>query len=719
MRRQKALFNDLLRRYNKYRNKLQRLELANRNEHRQGVLKKHIKRIYDKLVGLQISFKKTTTTIAGVASLMLFQVQNANAQIEFYSFNPNPYSLTDIGTLSDVEFVDLDADGDFDLMSGSTGDFHYLENIGTNLVPNYAGAQVNPFSLGSVFLSRSSPSFADLDNDGDFDLIAGDLYGNLTYYENTGTANSPIFSTAQSNPFSLTTVGAKSKPDFVDLDGDGDFDLMVGDNNGDLTYFENMGTVIAPSFGVGQVNPFLLSNVSGGSQNPDFVDLDNDGDLDMMCGRVNGQFYYYRNNGTVNTPSFVLFPTNSFNIIPFDSYSSPAFVDLDNDGDFDLMTGRGDGKFAYLENIGTNLAPSFTDPQTNLFSLTTITSANPVPSSSPSFGDLDNDGDLDMISGEQSGAFHYFENIGTNLSPNYGPVQINPFSLVASTFYNSRPDFVDLDNDGDLDLIAGCSQGHIVYFENIGTNTTPNYGPEQTNPFSLTNIGSSWSDPEMVDLDNDGDFDLMSGNNIGDFVYFENTGTASAPSFSTMQSNPFSLTGAGSYLSSPTFADLDNDGDFDLMAGEYYLDFKYFENTGTASAPSFSTVQTNPFSLIAPSSGFNPTPAFVDLDADGDFDLMVGGMYGSFKYYENTTVTTIGIEEPHSSVVTVYPNPTSDQLQVNSEEQVEEILIHDLFGAVVQQENTPSFSVANLASGVYLLQVKTNEGIVHSRFVKE
>jgi hypothetical protein len=144
--------------------------------------------------------------------------------------------------------------------------------------------------------------------------------------------------------------------------------------------------------------------------------------------------------------------------------------------------------------------------------------------------------------------------------------------------------------------------------------------------------------PTFADLDADGDFDLLVGDYYADFQYFENTGTANAPAFAASVQNPFGLQGISSayYFSLPTFVDLDDDGDMDVMVGGYYPTLYYFENTGTANAPAFAAQVQNPFGLSLPY--YNIYPASADLDDDGDMDLLVGEYYGDFRYFENTTI---------------------------------------------------------------------------------
>ena len=96
---------------------------------------------------------------------------------------------------------------------------------------------------------ESAPAVADIDADGDLDLVLGDNDGGLNYYRNVGSGAVPAYEAVDggANPFDGLSVGAFSKPVFGDVDGDGDLDLVVGDYYGALFYFRNDGSAASPS----------------------------------------------------------------------------------------------------------------------------------------------------------------------------------------------------------------------------------------------------------------------------------------------------------------------------------------------------------------------------------------------------------------------------------------------------------------------------------------
>ena len=257
----------------------------------------------------------------------------------------------------------------------------------------------NPVN-GITVSSESVPTFVDIDGDGDQDLFVGQYDGTVAYYKNTGTATTPVFTleTGVNNPLDGIDVGYGSYPVFADIDGDGDQDLFIGDYDGTIFFYKNTGTATAPVFTLqtGSANPFDGLDV-GFYALPSFVDIDGDGDLDAFIGAPSS-ILYYENTGTATAPVFTLQSgsANPFNGAGFATYAVPAFADLDGDGDMDAVVGSSRGTFYYEKNTGTALAPVFT---LITGSSDPFNGINPPAYTSPYFVDIDGDGKKDMFSG--------------------------------------------------------------------------------------------------------------------------------------------------------------------------------------------------------------------------------------------------------------------------------------------------------------------------------
>ena len=130
----------------------------------------------------------------------------------------------------------------------------------------------------------SSPTFADIDGDGDLDAFAGNNLGNTLFFRNTGTTTSPAFPVpATANPFGLTDVGLNATPAFADIDGDGDLDAFVGNRNGDMLFYRNNGNVSSPVFVNTATNPLNRYFDAGLNAAPTFAEIHGDGDLARVC----------------------------------------------------------------------------------------------------------------------------------------------------------------------------------------------------------------------------------------------------------------------------------------------------------------------------------------------------------------------------------------------------------------------------------------------------
>jgi len=320
--------------------------------------------------------------------------------------------------------------------------------------------------------------------------------------------------------------------------------------------------------------------------------------------------------------------------------------------------------------------------------------------------DMDDDGDFDLLLGGYYGQFNYHENTGTAGSPSFAAGQVNPFGLTSVNQFNFMS-AADLDDDGDMDLITGEYYGQIKYFENLGDETTPLFAAPVNNPFGLVGGGYIFM-PNLVDIDGDGDYDILAGT-TGAFAFFENTGNETSPAFAAPVNDPFGFVFSSQYFAHPTTADLDGDGDFDLLVSEYYSNYKYYQNAGTAMAPQFAGNQQNPFGIIGGTSD-NMFSQLVDIDDDGDFDIIGQGYYGSLWFYENTQFN-VGVDEIANNVA-MGPNPFTNKISFKTDSDLDLVEVLDMAGKLVYTEVNPEGQIAleHLKKGIYMVQVVDLEG---------
>jgi len=144
---------------------------------------------------------------------------------------------------------------------------------------------------------------------------------------------------------------------------------------------------------------------------------------------------------------------NPFASIDVGNFSVPSLADIDNDGDQDIFIGADSGRFTYYQNTGSSTNATY---QLQVGSNNPLNSFDVGEYSTPRFADLDDDADLDAISGEFTGKILYYKNTGTaEISIFAGQTgTLNPFDSV-DVFKTSSPTLIDIDHDGDLDVFVG------------------------------------------------------------------------------------------------------------------------------------------------------------------------------------------------------------------------------------------------------------------------
>lgn len=651
-------------------------------------------------------------------------------------FSESNFQLIDIGGESTPTFVDIDGDNDDDMVIGSAnptvflyenrprGDSRLLWNISTNLFK---------FHKLIVTGNRASIAAGDLDNDKDLDLIVGEAGGNLNYYENIGTPKAPDWILRTEELIYITGM-ENSAPVLGDIDGDGDLDLLVGEKQGQIALILNQGSPESPDWILKDQAYFQID--VGSNSVPRLLDIDADGDLDLLIGNFAGRVILYLNQGSKTEPVYAMGSTrfgsvkavrnavpaffdwnqnkrvdmilgdeegkvqlmespgkqdkentiwepNNKAFFTFDVYSrSHPFVwDFNADGNEDLLIGNNSGDFLLYINEGLEgtgeeaqkvvdnsidqnegslvvedvdgpveieieepedpeedeeLLPEVTlaeellpargkiDPK---FSRTAISLVlnDTISKSTPTLGDLDQDGDLDMLIGSKSGEVYYYENQGTE--------QEWDFKLISESYIdlngekNSAPLLMDLDQDGDLDLILGSKRGRLRFFDNQGSAEEPRFIEEKDF------FGRIWLDgdakPTDMDLDGDGLIDLVVGNFRGRLVYIRND----SASFNIIRRDYRQIDvdlGAA-----PFFADLNNNGTKELMVGTDAGRVVFLKNDRADLSGNWV-----PITKYATNLSFlqGSVPVAVDLDADGDLDLITGSESGRVMLYRNDAV---------------------------------------------------------------------------------
>ena len=672
------------------------------------------------------------------------------------------------GGYHDVIFADLDADGDLDLIIPNTGSYslgsestggqirrrlgrvRYFENLQTTDSPHIPwrfkeiyGKDANPFHdlkdnfemcqmcrrdnstcmndascanyivdpdprVGWIYpFSYLHLALNDIDGDDDLDAVVGTYEGHLLYYENKGNRSTPKFVSVDLNktnhPLGTVSVSGFSAPVFVDADGDGDDDLVVGMGSGSLAYYERVTTASSQSFSYehrtdASSNPFYMISV-GGRSKPVFTDITGDNILDLVVSGYDGSITLHANTGSAANPAYTIRKSlgkNPFLAVQPVEYVSAVFVDVDGDGHEDMVTGDiSVSRIRFFRHLTTARSIFFQarDAINNPFFVTVGSGDRDTQRSAPFIADIDGDDDGDLLVGSMEGHIHFFENVGASPQvPNFvrrTDSYANPFFEFRNIlpWENTVPFLVDLDADLDDDLVvasspeSGSEPRQLFYFENIGTASSARFNftygltnlslsQKRDSPFSNLDISTRNSKdklkPSFADLDNDGDYDMVIGTVSGAFLYFINNGTESSPDFVRLseqsEENPVRALDRSLSWSSPELVDLDGDADIDLVVGLYDGTIRYFENVGTQKVALFQerekTASENPFHGIDVSH--YAISRIFDCNGDGSQDLLVGEYAGSIHYYERN-----GCNVPHlcSGLGTCLPNEERDRAE--------------------------------------------------------
>ncbi len=372
---------------------------------------------------------KSNVSAVLLASLAIFasslQAQTDPPECERPSFLPRAVA-TETDRVQSISLADLDGDGDFDVLSGSGGDgmAAWYENVDG----------LGNFGLQRVIMAAEDETFtvyaADLDGDGDADVLSAMLYdGKIIWFENSDGQGKfgPQRIMSSEAVFARSVFAA-------DLDGDGDIDVLsASTNDNKIAWYENIDG--AGNFGPQQV-------ITSGAYQARSVfasDLDGDGDIDVLSASMeDDKIAWYQNLNGLG-----LFSSEQVITSAAEEARSVFASDLDGDGDADVLSASSrDRKIAWYEN--TNQLGNFGPQQ--------IISDDVIGATAVIAGDLDGDGDMDVLSAAASHAgVAWYQNID-------GLGTFSSGLAFTDALWPARSVIVaDLDGDGDTDVVSGAS----------------------------------------------------------------------------------------------------------------------------------------------------------------------------------------------------------------------------------------------------------------------
>ncbi len=572
-----------------------------------------------------------------------------------YPLNGSPTNIY-VNTVDIPNFDDIDGDGDLDILSFEVGGGHVYMYKNFSVERNFKRDSLvfdlyddcwgkfldngfskvvslgNPSTCAMGIVQRhpgASITTFDADNDGDKDALLGSIsFENLNFLTNGGTRISALM-TAQNNSYPPNTEGV-NLPVFpasylLDLDFDGKKDLIVSpastnyiENYAVNWFYKNTGTNAVPIFQL-QQKDFLIKDMIdlGTGANPALVDVNGDGLLDLVVG-----------NGSLYLP----------------------------------QSGR-DSRLFLFQNVGTASTPIFRltdDNWLNFKALSSIDNYN----FSPTFGDLDGDGDLDLIVGEESGTLFFVENkAGANKPLNMATPM--PVWKNLDGGGSPKPQIIDLDRDGLPDIITGNRNGFIRFFKNIGTNSNPNFSTTPTK----TKLG-------FVDA---AQFGFPTG------------------------------------FAAPVFMNLGNK--YVLFCGSESGKIKVYDNIDGRLNDTFRLINSD-YGLLK--DGGTLTLAIGNVATnDNKLELFVGNQRGGFSAYQmsyNIDGTTPTQDIVNQQLAKFFPNPTTGLFTIQSNiemaEMPKQIQVFNTIGQCVQTANfsTPQYEIdlSGLPNGVYFLQIQVD-----------
>lgn len=652
-----------------------------------------------------------------------------NSSIEVFDTSGQKFEHAWVGGLNNPQFssADLNNDGEDDLIIFNRTNSVNNDLLLTFLYENGDYVYAPEFEKNFPTAEIDSPKvefwmlIQDYNCDGIPDLFST-IPGSIQYYKGKYNANNELVFEHQSflqfnsftGPLNIF-ISSIDIPAIVDVNFDGDLDVLTFNIFGFIIeYYENQSMELTGTCGDSMIYN-LVDDCWGGifetgiTKAVEFrdtcstlvgktgprhsgstilgTDVDDDGDIDLMLGDISfPNINLVINGGDVNIPNAVFqdttFPTYN---VPVNIPIFPAAfkLDVDHDGRNDLVIAPNSPRVSenftcawYYKNISPTGPDSF-QLITKGFIVEDMIDlgegANPV------FIDVNQDGLLDLIIGNFGYFFNgvtyisglaYFENIGTANTPKFQLKNRDWMGLSSLQLSGLTPSFADLDNDGDLDMILGEETGQLFYFTNTSGPGNP-IALTLTTPFYFGIDIGQFSDPTFYDVNQDGLLDLVVGERSGNLNYFENKGTASAAVFDRTPTNSFfgkvdvRYPGLITGFSSPKFASLDSTGKIYLLVGSESKGIMVYDIIEDSIGVGGFPIMFENFSGIK--VGEKTTFAIGKLNDSKQLSLVAGNYRGGLTLYSQTDTleNPVGVaEQTVINAIQIFPNPVHQTLTI-------------------------------------------------------
>ena len=561
-------------------------------------------------------------------------------------------------------------------------------------------------------------------------------------------------------------------PSFVDIDGDQDIDILTFKQSGGYVeyhknlsqemygncdslvfkletdcwgeFYEGLNTYEFNSCNedaINNQNEFRSSGPHSGSSTL-ALDMDGDDDMDLILGDVSFNNLNLLVNGGNNQNANMIsvnqnFPLGNGSNVSADISSFPAafYLDVNNDNIRDLVvspnTENNSENFESIMmflNAGEDNSPLFQYTQNDFLQNNTLDFGS---GAYPAIIDYNNDGLKDLIIGN----YGYFNNsntssqiallinIGSKTEPNFEVVDrdfgglgtIPLDTILNQSVKGIFPTVADLDNDGDIDLIIGDSNGKLHFFKNIAES-------DQEIEFELQNVNffnidiGQHATPFLFDMNGDNLFDLIIGQLDGTISYVENSGSIYEPIFDTIiedfggisVNNDESLYG----FSTPFIYEEENE--INILIGSESGQIYHYRSINNDLSLNFELLSDN-FQGLA--QGKNTALVYEDFTNDGKRDLFLGMQTGGLFYFVNDSIA-IDLEiNKENNELAIYPNPANNFINVETNIK-SQILIYSSIGQLVLNKKiygTSTLDISYLSKGYYLLNINQQE---YSQFRK-